>query len=93
MKTKPYYTVKEAIAAECTLEPLICRHCKGIGEVSLNTAGYYCSLCGKYQTIPTIRPKSDITCQKMNCIERDNKGDIYLTCCNCNSRTICSECV
>jgi len=37
----------------------------------------------------TIKPKSDVTCRKMNCIERENQGKIKLSCKNCNSRKIC----
>jgi len=41
-----------------------------------------------------IKPKSDVTCRKMNCIERENKARIIVKCSNCSARKICfnSDC-
>ncbi len=41
------------------------------------------------EDIITIKPKSDITCSKMNCIERENKNKIKLSCVNCSASNIC----
>ncbi|MFW6016180.1 MAG: hypothetical protein ACOCRK_07050 [bacterium] len=48
MKT---YTVNDIKKAECTLEPIKCKHCNHVGEVVYNqTIGDgYCQICGKWQ--------------------------------------------
>lgn len=43
----------------------------------------------KQKTIKTIRPKSSITCVKMNCIKRENEGKIKISCVNCRDKTGC----
>ena len=37
----------------------------------------------------TIRPKNSITCESMNCVKRENKGNISLSCVNCRDRKFC----
>lgn len=37
----------------------------------------------------TIKPKSFVTCRKMNCIVRENKGKITLSCKNCSDKDKC----
>ena len=36
-----------------------------------------------------IRPKSSITCRIMNCVERENRGNISLSCVNCRDKNAC----
>ena len=43
----------------------------------------------KQKIIRTIRPKSFTTCTKMNCVERENKGNIKISCINCRDKTAC----
>ncbi len=45
------YDVQDVIDAEITLEPMKCRHCGTIGEVTFNQkiADAYCAVCGKWQ--------------------------------------------
>ena len=47
---KEEYTVHNVIAAECTLEPMICLHCDG-SEVTFDQyiGDAYCADCGKWQ--------------------------------------------
>lgn len=45
------YDVQDVINAECTLEPMKCRHCGKIGEVTFHqyVGDAYCAECGKWQ--------------------------------------------
>ena len=45
------YTVYDILRAECNLEPLVCLHCKHIGEVIYDQyiGDGYCQWCGKWQ--------------------------------------------
>lgn len=45
------YTVRDVIAAECSLDPLTCVHCGTVGEVVFNqgVADGRCQVCGKWQ--------------------------------------------
>ena len=49
MRSK-YFTVKQAKAAESTLEPIKCNKCGHIGETTYNQTiqDYYCAVCGKW---------------------------------------------
>ena len=48
---KEYYDIQDIINAECNLEPIKCRYCSHIGEVTyyqyLNNA--HCAKCGRWQ--------------------------------------------
>ena len=48
-----YYTVQQAIDAECTLEPIKCEHCGHVGEVSYNqvVGDYHCAVCGYWHNV------------------------------------------
>ncbi|KKK98271.1 hypothetical protein LCGC14_2644440 [marine sediment metagenome] len=46
--------------------------------------------CGK-KKIRMIRPKCLITCEKMNCINRERRGKIKLSCQNCRDNKICVQ--
>jgi len=54
MKTKDkkvVYTVYDIIRNEINMEPLICLHCKQVGEVTYyhDMEDAHCELCGKWQ--------------------------------------------
>ena len=53
-----YFTVEQAMNAECTLDPIRCEHCGVIGEVTYDqaVADYYCAACGYWHNA-----KSDMT--------------------------------
>ncbi len=50
-KDEKHYDVQDVIDAECNLEPLKCRHCGHVGEVTYyDYAGDgYCGVCGRWQ--------------------------------------------
>lgn len=45
------YDIQDTIAAGYTLEPMKCRHCGHIGEVTYNQAVHdgHCAWCGEWQ--------------------------------------------
>jgi hypothetical protein len=45
------YTIYDIIRNEINMEPLICIHCKQVGEVTYYDymGDAYCELCGKWQ--------------------------------------------
>jgi len=49
---KKHYTVKDVKRAGHTLEPLKCRHCGKVGEVTYNQAvgDGVCGYCGKWDS-------------------------------------------
>ena len=48
---KMFYDVQGVINAECNLQPMRCRHCGEVGEVTyFDTIGdAHCELCGYWQ--------------------------------------------
>lgn len=48
---KEYYDIQDVIDAECTLEPVKCRNCGVIGEVTFDQIVHdgYCAICGYWQ--------------------------------------------
>jgi hypothetical protein len=50
-KDKVAYTIYDIIRNEVNMEPLICIHCKQVGEVTYHDymGDAYCELCGKWQ--------------------------------------------
>ncbi len=45
------YDVQDIINAEITLEPMKCRHCGAVGEVTFNQeiGDAHCAVCGRWQ--------------------------------------------
>ena len=64
---KEYYDVDDVIRAGYTLEPIKCRHCGNIGDVTFNQEimDAYCEVCGKWQLEDTDESKK-MTEAKMN---------------------------
>jgi len=50
-ESKIAYTVYDIIKNEVNMEPLMCIHCKQVGEVTYHDymGDAYCELCGKWQ--------------------------------------------
>lgn len=48
---KKYYDVQDIINAECSVEPVKCRHCGIVGETTFNQGmnDAFCASCGKWQ--------------------------------------------